>query len=110
MPENQLINESMLINEIQLLLAEKRTSLSTMRTGIAVFALPLTVLSFLIVTSSFYKPADVATLLVVVFLLCAGLLGLGAYLMIRSFFRIHHYDRQIAAIKSRSELIAQIVD
>jgi hypothetical protein len=37
--------ETVIINEVQLLLSEKRTSLAAMRTGIAVFALPLTVMS-----------------------------------------------------------------
>ena len=41
-PETGL--ETVTFNEVQLLLAEKRTSLSTMRTGIAVFAFPLSVL------------------------------------------------------------------
>ncbi len=38
----------LVLGEIQLLLAEKRTALSVMRTGIAIFALPLSVLSVLI--------------------------------------------------------------
>ena len=41
----------LILNEVQLLLAEKRTSLSAMRIGIAVFAFPLSVLSVLIATS-----------------------------------------------------------
>ena len=40
-PETNL--DLMTFNEVQLLLAEKRTSLSTMRTGIAIFAFPLAV-------------------------------------------------------------------
>ncbi len=43
------------INEVQLILAEKRTALALMRTGIAVLALPLTVMSFLIATSKYYN-------------------------------------------------------
>ncbi len=35
--------DSIAISEVQLLLAEKRTSLAVMRTGIAVLALPLSV-------------------------------------------------------------------
>ena len=35
-------------SEVQMVLAEKRTSLATLRTGIAVFALPLSVLGFLV--------------------------------------------------------------
>ena len=37
--------DNVIFGEIQVLLAEKRTALASLRTGIAVFALPLTVLS-----------------------------------------------------------------
>ncbi|MCU0591437.1 MAG: hypothetical protein MUC57_08180 [Desulfobacterales bacterium] len=33
-----------IINEVQLILAEKRTSLASLRTGIAVFAIPLSIM------------------------------------------------------------------
>jgi len=55
---------AIVINEVQLILAEKRTSLAAMRTGIAVFALPLSVLSVLIATSKFYDVLNVMHLLV----------------------------------------------
>jgi len=48
------VQNSLIINEVQLLLSEKRTSLSTLRTGIAIFAFPLSVLSVLIATSRHY--------------------------------------------------------
>jgi len=44
----QTASDSVIISEVQLLLAEKRTSLAAIRTGIAVFALPLSVLTTLI--------------------------------------------------------------
>jgi len=50
---------ALLMNEAQLLLAEKRTSLAALRTGIAVFVLPLSALSFLIVTSRQYSATHV---------------------------------------------------
>jgi hypothetical protein len=37
--------DNVIFGEIQVLLAEKRTALASLRTGIAVFALPLSVLS-----------------------------------------------------------------
>lgn len=46
--------DPVIINEVQLLLAEKRTSLAVMRTGIAMLALPLSVISVLIATSKYY--------------------------------------------------------
>ena len=52
-------NDILSINQVQLLLAEKRTALAIMRTGIAVFALPLSIFSALIATSKWYEAVDV---------------------------------------------------
>ena len=102
--------ESMVINEVQLLLAEKRTSLSTMRTGIAVFALPLSVLSILVATSKYYDLFEAIYLIVPLLLLCAGLVVLGVYLTHRAVRKIHHYDLLIHEIKKQNSEVARIVD
>ena len=47
--------DKIVFDEIQFLRAEKRTALSSVRTGIAVFALPFSVLSVLIATSRYYS-------------------------------------------------------
>ncbi|MGD8916882.1 MAG: hypothetical protein PVH35_09820, partial [Syntrophobacterales bacterium] len=56
--------ESLILNEVQLLLAEKRTSLATMRTGIAVLILPCSVMSLLIATSKYYDIVHVMPLFI----------------------------------------------
>ena len=45
-----------IFSEVQLLLAEKRTALSGLRTGIAIFAFPLSVLSVLIMSLTEVRP------------------------------------------------------
>src|SRR6478752_7391128 len=80
--------DALLPGEIQVLLSEKRTALSSMRTGIAVFALPLSVLSVLIATSRYYSIGKVMPLL----LLNLGLVVLGTWLVFHSIGRLHHYD------------------
>ena len=55
--------DNVIFGEIQVLLAEKRTALASLRTGIAVFALPLSVLSALIATSRYYSMEKVMPLL-----------------------------------------------
>jgi uncharacterized membrane protein YkgB len=50
--EHCMESDALIINEAQLILAEKRTSLAAMHTGIAVFAVPLSVLGLLIATSN----------------------------------------------------------
>ncbi|UCD80864.1 MAG: hypothetical protein JSW26_05385 [Desulfobacterales bacterium] len=104
------VAETIIINEVQLLLAEKRTSLAAMRTGIAVIALPLTVMSVLIATSKYYDIIHVMHLLVPLLILCAALVVLGSYLIIRSIIRLHRHDRLISKIKRNNSTIAEYID
>jgi uncharacterized membrane protein YidH (DUF202 family) len=103
-------SETIIINEVQLLLAEKRTSLAALRTGIAVIALPLSVMSVLIATSKFYDIVHVIQLLVPLLVLCAALVLLGSYLIIRSIIRLHHHDRHISVLKRKHSAIAEFMD
>jgi hypothetical protein len=102
--------DAVIINEVQLILAEKRTSLATLRTGLAVLTLPLSVVSLLIVTSRYYDVLRVMPLLIPVVLVCTALTGLGAYLVVRAVARIRHYDQLIAGIKKKYSEIAQFID
>jgi uncharacterized membrane protein YidH (DUF202 family) len=102
--------DAMILNEIQVLLSEKRTSLSTMRTGIAVFAFPLSVLSILTATSRVYQLHEVAQWLVPLLLLNLGLTGLGVYLIAHAFQRIHHYDRLIEGFKRKHSKLAELLE
>ena len=101
---------TIIINEIQLILAEKRTSLSATRTGIAVIALPLSLVSLLIATSKFYDAFHVLHWLIPLMVLNVALLFLGAYLIIRSLVRIHHYDLLIKEIKLKHSAVAEFLD
>jgi len=98
------------INEIQLMLAEKRTSLAFMRTGIAVFALPLSVLSALIATSKFYHFSQVLYLLVPVLIVCFGLIILGAYLTTRAVFRVRYFSYLILELKKRHSYLKDLLE
>ncbi|MEJ2726321.1 MAG: hypothetical protein P8175_17110 [Deltaproteobacteria bacterium] len=106
-PEKE--SESLIIGQVQLILAEKRTSLAAMRTGIAVFALPLSVLSVLVATSQYYNFMHVIHLIIPLFILSAAMIFLGSYLIIRSILRIRHQDRMILEIKGRSGRIAGFI-
>jgi uncharacterized membrane protein YkgB len=109
-PDKEVDSTSVIINEVQLLLAEKRTTLASMRTGIAVFALPLSVLSVLIATSKYYDVFQVIHLLVPLLVLCAGLVILGSYLTIRSINGTRRYDRLIFELKRKHSKIAEFMD
>lgn len=96
--------------EVQLILAEKRTSLSVMRTGIAVLALPLSVMSFLIATSKYYNVLHVLYFLIPLGILNCALLVLGAYLIIRSILRMRHFEYLIHKIKLKHSVIGEFLD
>ncbi|MBL8730711.1 MAG: hypothetical protein JNM25_19995 [Planctomycetes bacterium] len=102
-------DETLLVAEAQLLLAEKRTSLSTIRTGIAVAALPLSVVSILIATSRMYDPAGMAHLLVPLLGACALLFLFGAWLMLHATIRIHRYDQRLRALQARNRRVAELL-
>ena len=96
-------------NEAQLLLAEKRTSLSALRTGIAVFAFPLSVLSVLIATSKSYEVHAVLQWLVPLLLLNLGLVALGVYLVTRAVLHIRRYDRLLEQLKRKNKRLAELL-
>jgi uncharacterized membrane protein YidH (DUF202 family) len=102
--------DTVIFGEIQVLLAEKRTALASMRTGIAVFALPLSVLSALIATSRYYSIGKVMPLLVPLLLLNLGLVVLGTWLVYRSIHRIHHYEQRIRELSEKYRSIAQFIE
>jgi len=109
-PAPQTALDALILNEIQLLLSEKRTAMSVMRTGIAIFALPLSVLSVLIATSRYYDVLHVMHFLVPLILLNAGLIGLAVYLIVHSIRRIRHYDRLIMEFKRKHSTLSELLD
>jgi uncharacterized membrane protein YidH (DUF202 family) len=102
--------DAIAINEVQLILAEKRTSLAVMRTGIAVLALPLSVMSVLIATSKYYDVLHVLHFLVPLGVLNLVLIVFGAYLIVRSSIRMKHYDRFINEIKRKHSIIGEFIE
>ncbi len=103
-------SETVILNEIQLILAEKRTSLATMRTGITVFVMPLSVLSVLIATSRYYDVVHVKFLFIPLMILNCALILLGGYLIIRSVTRIHRHDQLIKRLKHKNSQFKDIID
>ena len=108
--ECEAIPEGIIINEVQLILAEKRTSLSALRTGITVFVLPLSVLSVLIATSKYYDVLQVVHLIIPLLVICVALVFLGTYLVIRSVIRIRHQDNLILLLKRKHRWISEYID
>ena len=101
--------DEVIFGEIQVLLAEKRTALASLRTGIAVFALPLSVLSALIATSRYYRIEKVIPLLAPLMLLNLGLVVLGTWLVFRSIHRIRHFEARIRELIDKYRSIAHFI-
>jgi uncharacterized membrane protein YidH (DUF202 family) len=111
MEENGLPKlDDVIFGEIQVLLAEKRTALASLRTGIAVFALPLSVLSALIATSRYYSIEKVMPFLAPLLLLNLGLVVLGTWLVFRSIHRIRHFEQRIRELSEKYRSIAQFIE
>ena len=102
--------DSIAVNEAQLILAEKRTSLAVMRTGIAMLALPLSIMSVLIATSKYYSVLHVLHFLVPLGIFSFALIVFGTYLIVRSIIRMRHYDRLINEIKLKYSIISEFLD
>ena len=102
--------DDVIFGEIQVLLAEKRTALAALRTGIAVFALPLSVLSALIATSRYYSMEKVAPLLLPLLLLNLGLVVLGTWLVFRSIRRIRHFEHRIRELSEKYRSLAEFIE
>jgi len=101
---------AIIINEVQLILAEKRTSLAALRTGIAVFAIPLSIMGVLVATSRYYEILDVLHLFILVMVMNTLLLALGSYLIIRAIIKLRREDRMILDIKRKHSAIAEFID
>jgi hypothetical protein len=98
--------DALILGELQVLLSEKRTALSSMRTGIAVFALPLSVLSVLIATSRYYSIGKVMPLL----LLNLGLVVLGTWLVFHSIGVFAITIFRIRELTKKYRSLAEVVD
>lgn len=95
---------------IQLVLAEQRTALATLRTGIAILVLPMSVVSFLIATSRYYTVTNELHLLIPLLLFSGTIVLVGFYLVLKSVSRMHQHDKLIAKIKREHPSIRRYLD
>ncbi|MCB1062634.1 MAG: hypothetical protein KDN20_06915 [Verrucomicrobiae bacterium] len=94
----------------QLLLAEKRTALSVLRTGSGIFVLPLSVLSLLIATAKSYQNEEVMHLLIPVLIVCGGLIILSVYLIVRALRHIYRYDRLLDELRRGNPTLGKLIN
>lgn len=75
-------------------LADKRTILAYLRTGIALLTLPLSMITILIATSSHYEVSDVLALFSTMLAISGVLIIVGIYMVVQSF-------RQLFAVNDK---------
>jgi uncharacterized membrane protein YidH (DUF202 family) len=103
-------NSSDVFRTVNLLLAEKRTSLAVLRTGIAIFTLPLSVFTILIATSKYYEISTSLHFIIPLIIICIILVFLGIYFIYRSFKKIKDIDKKIIEIKREQKSMQDIID
>ncbi len=103
-------SDNLVMGEVQMILAEKRTSLAVLRTGIAIMVIPMSLTTVLITLSRFYSWVDNLHFLIPLAVLCALLVILSAYMIVRALARIHHQDEMIHAIRKANPALRQFMD
>jgi uncharacterized membrane protein YidH (DUF202 family) len=108
-PINHKHKNALLINEVQLLLAEKRTYLSSLRTGTAVLTLSLSIIVFLIASREYHNFFEDIRLssLTIGSLLILGIVGL--LVSYRSERKVVKINSIINNIKKNHEHIAKLI-
>jgi membrane protein YdbS with pleckstrin-like domain len=107
---DEISTERLLIDEVQLLLDEKRALFSLMRTGIFILIAQLLIISILIATSRFYEIINVLHMIIPFYAINIALMLLGCYLIIHSLVRIRRYDYVILQLKKKDTRIAELIN
>lgn len=95
---------------IQLILAEKRTSLAVLRTGVTVGLLPLSVTTVLVTLSRFYDWFANLHFLAPMYVLLTFLTVVSAYLIGRALLRIRKQDQLIETLRREYPRVAPFID
>jgi len=99
-----------IINEVELILSQKRTALSVLRTGITVMLFPLSALTVLLATSSHYDIRQAWAIAIPLGIICFGLFVLGVYLITKATFKIKRYDRAAEMLIKQSEYLRDLLE
>ena len=102
--------KELLISEMELILAEKQTFESTMRTGIMMLPIPLSVFMVLIATSSYYEADNLYIALAGMITFCIALLMIGTYLIQSSMRHIHRLNIKMRSLRRKDEEVGELIE
>lgn len=103
------VDQRLLMNEVNLLLADKRTSYALLRTGVTVAIVPLSLWTFLIATSKLWNPFDLIWFLIPFALVTLSLFGLGAYLILHALGHLRHTEAVLTGIRQSDTMIGELL-
>jgi hypothetical protein len=103
------LDHSLIMSEVQLLLAEKRTAFALLRTGVTVSLVPLSIWTVLVATSKLYNGFDVLWLLLPVMIMAVFLFALGIWLILRALRHVHHTDVTLLALRRSDTLLEDLM-
>ncbi|MDP2629569.1 MAG: hypothetical protein Q8P45_02605 [Candidatus Harrisonbacteria bacterium] len=98
-----------LLSEVQLLFAEKRTYFALLRTGLAVFTLPMTIIIFLGATNSYHKVFANALVATSVITALGFVALIGLVMFFQAEHKIKYLNAIIGSIKKRDSRIRTII-
>lgn len=103
------IDHKLVMSEVQLLLAEKRTAFALLRTGVSVSLVPLSIWTVLVATSRLYNPFQVMWLLVPVMLVALALFILGCWLVMHALRHLRHVDNVMMGLRKKDTLLEDLL-
>lgn len=103
------IDQRLLMTEVQLLLADKRTAFALLRTGVTVSLVPLSLWTFLIGTSKLWNPFDVMWILVPFALVTSLLFALGIYLVSHALAHVRHTEAVLTGLRSSDTMLEELM-
>ena len=103
------LDHALIMSEVQLLLAERRTAYALLRTGVTVSLVPLSIWTVLVATSKLYSVFDVLWLLLPVMVFAVGLFGLGIYLVRTALKQVRHTEITLLALRRSDTLLEDLL-
>lgn len=103
------IDQKILIGEVQLLLAEKRTSFALLRTGVTVSLVPLSMWTVLLATSRLWNIFEVLWVLVPLMVVAVGLFILGISLVLHALSHLRHTDRVMTGLRQSDTMLESLM-
>jgi|WetSurMetagenome_2_1015567.scaffolds.fasta_scaffold51086_3 uncharacterized membrane protein YidH (DUF202 family) len=99
--ENEIELQELVIEQLKLLLAGVRTSLSSLRAGILLLTLPISLVGLLIITSKYHTILKMTPLSELIFSISGLTLLTGIYLIVRALAQIRRYHVQIKRLEEQ---------